>query len=347
MRKILLTSICAMSIIVSKAQVTTDTVSIGAGYANQKWYSLKNDDQGSSPKNNWDIAFDCSARGTSILINSVTGTTLWKYPTADTSGWLTLDTTGITSWITKYYNSDTSWAVGAFDKGMVTSNPSDLGWGVYSSITHIVTGDSLYVIKLSNNTYKKLWIQSLSAGVYSFKYADIAGTNLQNASLTKSTYTGKNFGYYSLQTNAALNREPLSTDWDLVFTQYTTFIPQAYTVTGVLSNTGVKVADVRTVANAATFNTWTSQTFKTPINEIGYDWKSFTGSAYVMEDSLVYFIRTKTSDIWKVIFTGFGGSATGNFIFSKEKLATDTVVVVPVVPAAFAIWPIFPLNWPK
>lgn len=304
----------------TNAQVVIDTVSIGASYANQKWYSLQNDEQGSAPKNNWDISFDVSGYGTSIHINSVIGTLLWKYPTADTSGWSTLDTTGLSTW-PKLYNSDTSWAIGAFDKGMVTTNPFDLGWGIYNSITHIVTGDSLYVIKLASGVYKKLWIQNLSGGVYSFKYADLSGTGLQNATLTKSTYTGKNFGYYSIQTNTALDREPLSANWDLMFTQFTAFIPSAYTVSGILHNNGVTTAHIEPIANPNTFTNWSGQPFNTSINEIGYDWKTFSG-VWTIDDSLVYFVKTNAGDVWKIIPTGFGGSSNGNYIFSKEKLSS-------------------------
>lgn len=320
MKKILLTSISALSLFISKAQVVIDTVSLGAGYANQIWYSLQNDEQGSAPKNNWDIAFDVSEFGSSIHINSVIGTMLWKYPTADTSGWSTLDTTGLSTW-PKLYNSDTSWSVGAFDIGKVTTNPFDLGWGIYNPITHIVTGDSLFVIKLANGSYKKLWIEALANGAYTFKYADINGANLQNASLLKATYTGKNFAYYSLQTNTALDREPLSADWDLTFTHYTTFIPSAYTVAGILNNKGIATAHVEPIANPNTYTNWSSQTFNTAINEIGYDWKTFT-SSWEVDDSLVYFVKTSAGDIWKIIPIGFGGSANGNYIFSKEKLST-------------------------
>lgn len=319
MKKTILTSISALLLLFSQAQVVTDTVSTGAGYANQKWYSLQNDEQGSAAKNNWDLAFDVSGYGTSIHINSVIGTQLWKYPFTDTAGWSVLDTAGIASW-PKLYNSDTSWSVGAFDKGMVTSDPYDLGWGVYNSFTHIVTADSLYVIKLSSGLYKKLWIENLSGGAYQFKYADISGTGTQNATLIKSVYSGKNFGYYSLQANTALDREPASANWDLLFTQYTTFIPSAYGVSGILSNKGVKVATASDIGNVTVYNNWSAHTFVSEVNEIGYDWKSFSGTGYDITDSLIYFVKTNAGDIWKVIPTGFGGSASGNFMFSKEKL---------------------------
>ncbi|MBC7863199.1 MAG: T9SS type A sorting domain-containing protein [Bacteroidia bacterium] len=321
MKKILLPLLIASAFTTgTKAQSVIDTVSIGAGYANQTWYSLQNDNQGSAPKNNWDLAFDVSNFGSSIHINSITGTMLWKYPVADTAGWVTLDTTGLSTW-PALYNSDTSWIAGAFDKGMVLSNPYDLGWGVYSPTTHIVTGDSVYVIKLASGVYKKLWIENLAGSAYSFRYSDLNNTNLQTVSLSKPTYSGKNFGYYSIQTNTALDREPVSANWDLVFTQYTTFIPTAYTVSGILHNKGVKVAQVKPIANPTTYTNWSAHTFNTEINEIGYDWKVFTGS-FVIEDSLVYFVQTNAGDIWKVIPTGFGGGSTGNYMFSKEKLSS-------------------------
>lgn len=323
MKKLLLGGSLVLSLSCVQAQSIIDTVSIGAAYANQVWYSLENDNQGSAPKNTWDIAFDVSGQGSTIFINSVTGTTLWLYPAADTSGWNTVDTTGITAW-PKRWNSDTSWAMGALGRYRPSSNPYDVDWGIYSPITHVVTGDSLYIIKLSNGSCKKLWIENLNAGVYTFRYANLDGSNLQNATFTKSGYSGQNFGYYSVQTNTALAREPLSANWDLLFTQYTAFIPGPYTVAGILQNKGVKVAEVKPIANPATYSSWWAHNLTSPINVIGYDWKVFT-SSFVIEDSLVYFVQSRTGDIWKIIPTGFGGGSNGNYIFSKEKLSVTSV----------------------
>lgn len=319
MKKVLYIAGLLLAATMAKAQVIIDTVSLGAGYANQVWYSLANDNQGASLKANWDLAFDVSGQGSSIHINSITGTTLWQYPSTDTTGWSTLDTAGINTW-SKRWNSDTSWAMGAMGRYANPNNSLDLDWGIYSTVTHVVTGDSLYVIKLANGSYKKLHIRSLSGGAYNFRYADLSGSNLQNATLVKSNYTGQNFGYYSLQSNAALSREPAGANWDLLFTQYTTFIPSPYTVTGILQNKGVKVAEVKSIANASAYTNWTNHALKTAINIIGYDWKTYV-SSYVIEDSLVYFVQSKAGEIWKVIPTGFGGSANGNNIFSKEKLS--------------------------
>jgi hypothetical protein len=304
---------------------TLDTVSTGAGYANQVWYSLANDNQGVAPKNNWDIAFDVSAFGATVLSNTITGTLVWQYTAGDTADWATLDTTGLSTW-PQYYNSDTSWALGAFNQN--PSSSFDMGWGMYNSLTHYVTGDSLYIVKLADNSYRKFWIKLLANGAYEFRYANLNNTGDQTVSLNKTTYSGKNFAYYSMQNNSALDREPLSANWDLLFSQYTTFIPSPYTVTGVLSNIGVTVAQ----ANPVNVNTaqWTSYSFVTPINEIGYDWKAFnmTTFTYDITDSLVYFVQSQNGDVWKVIFTGFGGSANGNYIFTKELVSATGIAGV-------------------
>jgi hypothetical protein len=297
---------------------TLDTVSTGAGYANQVWYSLANDNQGSAPKTNWDIAFDASPFGAAVLANTITGTTVWVYAAGDTTDWLTVDTAGLSTW-PKYYNSDTSWAIGAFNQA--TSSSFDMGWGIYSPITHYVTGDSIYIVKLANNTYRKLWIVQLASSTYQFRYATLDNSSDQTVSLVKTNYAGKNFAYYSMQNDLALDREPVSADWDLLFSQYTAFIPTPYTVTGVLSNIGVTVAEAIPV-NVNTVQ-WTNHTFVTPMNEIGYDWKTLNMSTFTFDitDSLVYFVQTQNGDIWKVIFTGFGGSANGNYIFTKELVS--------------------------
>jgi hypothetical protein len=323
MKRVLLAALFAQIWSQTQAQVIADTVSTGAAYTNQVWYSLESDEHGTAPKDNWDIAFDATGFGSTIHINSTIGTMLWKYPNDDTGGWNSVDTTGMDAWTTRW-NSETSWDMGAMGRYADVSNPNDLDWGKYNMTTHIVTGDSLYIIKLADGEYKKLWVQSLSGSVYSFKYANLNGTDLQTVSFNKTGYTGQNFGYYSMVTNSELSREPATAAWDLVFTQYTAFIPSAYTVTGVLANRGVEVAKCTDLPDKLTFTDWASASFSADINGIGYNWKSFNGMGYTIKDSTVYFVKTVEGHIWKMIFTGFGGSANGNYIFTKEKLYTET-----------------------
>jgi len=307
-----------------KAQVITDTVSTGAGYSNQVWYSLQNDNQGSAAKNNWDIAIDTRTMGMTFLINSVTGTQLWSYPNADTTGWATLDTNGLSTWTPKW-NSDTSWDAGAFDRYLNPLNEYDAGWGNYNPLGHTVTGDTIYIVKLASGSYKKCWIQSLAGGVYTIRFAGLGGESDTTIQVNKADYAGKNFVYCNLSTAEIIDREPAAASWDLLFGQYTTFIPQAYPVTGVLSNGKVLVAKAAGLADASTYNSWNDHTFSKHINTIGYDWKKFADGVFQIEDSLAYFVKDRQGAIWKLIFTGFGGSANGNYIFTKEKISAASI----------------------
>ncbi len=311
-----------------------DTVSVGAGYANQKWYSLKNDEQGTQSKDNWDIAFELSGYTASILGNvQKTNFAIYKAP-YKIADYATIDTAGISTWKT-VYNSDTTWTVGAFNIGAITSNPTDLGWGVYNPSTHIITGDSTYVIKLSNTSYKKLKLVDLNSGVYSFEYANIDGSSPQIKTITKSSYTGKNFIYYDMTANAVVDREPASANWDITFVKYMSYVPSIYAVTGILSNKGVTVAQANNVTAPATYTNYAAQSFTTTMNTIGHDWKSINMTTFLWDipADTVYFVKDKTGDIWKLRFKSFGGSSgptAGNTVFSKENLTSGSVGIADV-----------------
>lgn len=328
MKKLILCTIAAAFTMNVNAQVINDSVLIGGSpnYANQVWYSLENDEKATAPKTDWDLAFDVKSITSSIHINAVTGTTLWCYPKADISGWGgTIDTNGLSTWASRN-NSDTSWTYGAMGNYADPNDPTDLDWGKYNMTTHKVSGDSIFIIKLSNGDYKKLAIEGLSGGTFTFKYANIDGSNPQTGSIVKGNFANKNFAYYSLQNNAALaaTREPDADAWDLLFTQYQAYIPTPYNVTGILLNRGVHAAKASNLPNKTTYADWGAHTFASPVNTIGYNWKSFNGTAYVIKDSTVYFVKAIDGSIWKMIFTGFT-SSSGAMAFSKEKLLTENV----------------------
>ena len=122
-----------------------------------------------------------------------------------------------------------------------------------------------------------------------------------------------------------------------MFGSYTRTLPSPYGVTGVLHNRGVEMARCPNLIDKTTFTGYATATFKTEINTIGYDWKTFNGMSYDIKDSLVYFAKTASGEIWKLIFTGFAGSTTGGMMFSKEKLYTPPVAVNGVTPVAHSM----------
>jgi len=293
-----------------------DSITMGSGYADEVYYSLENGILLSSPRSAWDIAFSTNPMSSTILCNEGYGVELYTYPSGDKSAWDAIDTTGISEW-PAMYNSDTSWYYGAFDRND-TGHP-DYGWGVYNTQTHDVVGDSLFIIRTSDGSIKKLFIEKRAAMTNSFS---IKYGNLDEAGETReipcSQYTSKNFIYFSLTSGEILDIEPESDSWDLLFTKYyDESIP--YNVTGVLTNNELETAEVRdTDPGLADPST---AVFSSHISIIGSDWKTFDMGtfSYVIEPDLCYFVK-KGDDIFKITFTGTDGSASGKIVFEKEKL---------------------------
>ena len=316
-----------------------DSVFLQTGYSNQSYYNLNTGEVANIDNNDWDLAFSSGGYGSAIRINSQANIKLYTYPNGAINDWSTLDTVGISSW-KALQNSDTSWSVGAFNSSADASNGMDLGWGIYSTITHHITGDSLHVIKLSNGDYKKLQMIKLASGTYNFKYANLDGSNEVVTSVSKTAYNTKNFGYYSIQNETELDREPTSSNWHIVFTKYVTKLGSGtmYGVTGVLSNKDIQIAKAENVdVNNVDHN---SHSFVSPINSIGYNWKSFNMSSfsYDIQDSLCYFVKDISENIWKIQLTGFEGSSTGKINFIKESIVSANTMDMDEI-NSFTIYP--------
>ena len=308
------------------AQVITDTVHTDASYANDNYYTLNDGNQFTVDRSNWDLAFACDGMGgqaTTIRINDGIGTELYLY-SSDTSDWSTLDTTGFDWSQNALYNSDESWETGAFEN-MTLSGPFDVGWGDYNVTTHQITGSRLFILKLSDGTYRKIVIDALINNDYTFRYAELSGANTTTGTVTQTNHSGKNFGYYSILNDTDLDREPATSSWDLVFTKYVTMIAPntPYPVTGILAHQNVRIAQVGNVNDVYT-ETHTGHTYDSLINVVGSDWKTFNTATfqYEIEDSLVYFVQNQNTDIFRLVLTGFTGSSAGEYHLDKEKVVS-------------------------
>ncbi|TSA26493.1 MAG: hypothetical protein D4R67_07695 [Bacteroidetes bacterium] len=76
-----------------------DSVTMTAGYVNEEYYQFTTGDKYSAVRAGWDISFRTMKMSSSILTNDGAGVILWTYPNADTSGWATLDTNGLATWL--------------------------------------------------------------------------------------------------------------------------------------------------------------------------------------------------------------------------------------------------------
>lgn len=296
-----------------------DQPSVGPGYSNQTFYTLNDGATQSHANTAWDIAFSTGPQDAGIFINEAVATAQGPPPpevelyllagsdfsNADTAGMLRL------------YNDETSWSEGAFNHVKAPSDPLDLGWGSYNVVNNQVLGTRLYGIKLRDGSFKKLEIQSLAGGVYTFRYADLDGSGEQTQTIDKAAHAGSTLAYFSFASGEVVDLEPDT--WDLLFTRYVTPLDDGqgnildYVVTGVLSKRGVEVAQADDTDPATVdYRDYEDELSSVP-DVIGYDWKEIDLSTFqwlVIPDR-VYFVKTTSNELWKVEFIDFEGSATG------------------------------------
>jgi len=192
---------------------------------------------------------------------------------------------------------------------------------------------TLYVIKLSDGSYKQIFIDQKHSvdNIYDFRFANLDGTGEQIVNLDLSMYTDKNFLYYSLVNNQEVDREPLSSSWDLLFTRYYSE-DIYYFVTGVLSNINTQVAEVTGVdPESAVFN---EGDLSDNISTIGYDWKSFDMStfSYNVVDSLTYFVKTPAQKVYKLVFTVSKVVQPEILLWKKQRSSKILYIRVGILP---------------
>jgi hypothetical protein len=294
---------------------TTETVSMGGGYANDVYYSLANGIVKTEARNNWHIAFTTQIVDAAIWVNEGLGVELYVAST-DTGNFGSIDTSGL-SWIA-LHNSPAGWDEGAFNDG--ANGHPDYGWGVYNNITHNVFGTKVYVMKLENGVYKQIMIRSMRTnGEFTFKIADLDGSNEVIRTANKNSYSAKNFFYYDVLNDQFVDREPNTADWDMLFTRYVEELSPGvyYPVSGVYINKDVSAAKAEGVDTATV--DWNDYQRTDSITVIGSDWKIFNNGTFQwsMTDSLAYFVEGLDGQLYKLIFTDFGGSTTGDITFNK------------------------------
>jgi len=295
-----------------------ETISMGANYASDIYYSLSDGVVAEVSRTNWDVAFSVDAMSSSILINDGAGVTLKEYPNA----WQwpgSVDTTGYSTW-DALYNSDADWEEGAFGQN-ATGHPN-YGWGEYDMTSHNVEGAALYIVKLIDGQFKQIFIEVKDATnkEYIFKYADLDGTNEVTETISIDGPTS-NYVYYSIVDESVVtNREPDASSWDLLFTKYIDN-EISYNVTGVKQNIGVQAIEIEDALDL-TIETYNEADFSDDITEIGSDWKEFDMGTfqYTIDADRIYFVKDQDDKVYKIIFTDFEGSSSGNMGFEITGL---------------------------
>lgn len=339
MKTKLLFSIFSFLIVQSTfSQETTVNLSLGASYTNQVYYKLNTQKQTDFAANIWDVAFlRTSSFNHGIRVNDAIGIEVFEAANS-ASDWSTIDVANIDSW-SQLYNSDTERINGAFMNGSAT-----YGWGEYNPATHHITGSIIFVLKYADDTYKKFICEDFYGG-YTIKYATWDGTvwgEDKTATIANTNNTDNNYNYYSLQDDKEVVAEPAATDWDFVFKKYNTDVGGGtmYPVTGVLLSDNVTVAK-------ATGDDVSNLAYSENINTIGYDWKSLNSSyQYEVNTDAKYYIKGEDDTIYKLYFTAFEGSSTGNISFNFEDVTSTLSIENLSENIAFGIYP-NPVNASK
>jgi len=295
-------------------------ISMGPAYANQVYFDLDSGQTRVAPRDAWDLAFNSNLFSAAIHVNSAAGAQLYIPLAADTGNWPTVDTAGMVP----VFDSDTSWEESAFNYGH--GGHPDYGWGLYAGGGTLI-GKRIFFIRLLDGSLKKIWIKRLEVGdTYTIRLASLDNMEDTTFQLRKSDYHGKRFFYYDLRSMRSLDLDPPAEKWDLLFTKYSAQLAPGvfYPVTGVFTSGDILVAKARPVDTASA--DYNSYPFSSNISAIGYDWKSYdpVQLRYEIEDSTLYWLMSSDSSIYRLIFTAFEGSSSGNIFFKLKKLSKYT-----------------------
>jgi len=280
------------------AQTTAnDSISLGAGYMNDIYYSFENGIVGTQPGANWHIAFATRPaapptnvlRSTTIIANEGRNVQIYKsnqynFAGFDTTGYRStiIDTNGAWEFM---HNSDSSWDLGAFNANLVKSDPFDYGWGAYNMTSHdVLSKGNVYLLRLTktaqgrtiDSAFKLIKIERLAFDTqWVFQMANIDGTDSNQFTISKAGFNGKLFAYFDVVNKQVVNREP-SAPWDLYFTRYGAFYTQFgqtvfSTNTGALSYPSILTARVKGTPNDSA--KIANSIFNNKITTIGTDWK--------------------------------------------------------------------------
>lgn len=330
MNKITLNLLMFVSTLTLNAQQSIqDSLEMGVGYANEVYYKLEDGQKHATPANNWHIGFSTDAYSSTIISNAglpspgmgVAGMSIYKYPNGTNTAFETVDTTGMTAW-TKIYDDSISFELGAFNQG-ATGHP-DYGWGSYNMANHQIVGNSVFVLKTPENTYKIDFIRK-ATGTITFRYAKVGEATGTEVSIPLSTtYAAKDFVFFNLVTGEVVDKE--LEDWDLWAVKYIDFyngnIPNQ-AVTGILTNPKWTVAKVNVGSQTqATHQEFGTATYSSNKNAIGQNYKELVNMVWQVTEEDVYYLKNEAGDVWKWYPTKLVGTGAGKTVFMKQKMAT-------------------------
>lgn len=305
-------------------------VPLGGSYANQAYYNIGTDAMDFLPNQSWDLAFATAPGSAGIFVNEASASSMagaapeLRLYLSYTTDFAEEIEPALLAFSDSLYNEEIDWDNGAFNNPKDALNSDDYGWGTYNPANQAIEGDRVFALQLRNDSWKKIFIESMASGLYTLKYADLDGANEGTITIDKADFAGSPLVLYSFTTGTA---EASPANWDLLFTRYRTALDPGdgvllqYMVTGVLSGPGVETAEARGVDPLTVDYEPYLDSLGTQLDIIGQDWKRFDLGSFmwIVDPERAFFVKT-ADNLWKVVFYAFDGTSTGIFTFEKTYL---------------------------
>lgn len=294
-----------------EGEIDTVVIPIGYPYNNQVFYNCNtNKITGINLKYNWDLAFDCAPNSNTIRLNVAKGMLAAEIFTSNFDS--TFSTNNLT-W--KWDKSD--------------GNKDSTAIGNWQKKQHVYILNRQYNEAGTFLGYKKIFFISLENDIYTFKYADLNGSNEKTFSIKKDP--DYNHLYFSFEDGGKIvSVEPPKDQWDILFTNYQHKFPELslpFLVTGALINTFNHVV----AAEDSIQNFYSIQLKDTSLYHyssdydiIGYDWKirNKTDNSFTIDPKKYYILKSSTGIFYKIKFIDFYNSQgqKGYPTFQIQKL---------------------------
>jgi hypothetical protein len=268
------------------------TVELGGDYGNQLFFDLRGRQVVSqNAKTDWDLGFEASAMGWRVRLNSARGGALAH--------------TGVADWSLVSSITGLDWQYDAS-----SGHPDSTAMGDYRAQSEVVVIDRGYDSQGNHTGYFKMQVLAVDSIQYTVRFALLNGGQAHTLSLPKQQ--DLLWLAYSFDQANRVEIAPPSSDWDLLFSQYTHVFHEPllpYLVTGVLLNPSrVSVARLENVDFDAIDRSFSENlAFQTQEDAIGYDWKSYdfgTGQ-YEVDPALCFVIKDAEGRLFKLKFVDF------------------------------------------
>jgi len=289
--------------------VISNEVNMSSNYKWQIYFNLEeNKVVGQNLKTTWDLGFESDPSNHRIILNA--SKSMFVYPTNETDFQIVNDTVGYTSnrKLDEPNGDMTKTAIGDWSTGEIYI--IDRGYDE---------------VGVHQGFYKTKFLSANGNG-FEFVIAELNSNQLDTIFLpVDQSY---NFSFFNLSSGQQVMVEPPKEEWDLVFTQYTHIFyePQEtpYLVTGcILNRYNTKSIMVENLSfDEVDLQTAVSLPLNNNIDEIGYDWKEFSGSTYITHSDRIYIIQDQNGFFYKWRFIDFYTTTgdKGNPVWEYQKL---------------------------